>query len=149
LGFKSTVIAGVISTLLASFFTWLFGYWPTVWDWLTEAAVWAWKALTYAAPVPISVLAALLICLIYLSYRLSSVLAKEEEQTVSSYTAPLVHGQSQMSEKELDVVKVLAAADGRWLGIEHISSRIQASRLVTEQAVERLLGRKMLFESLN
>ena len=149
MGFKSTVIAGVISTLLASFFTWLFGYWPTVWDWLTEAAVWAWKALTYAAPVPISVLAALLICLIYLSYRLSSVLAKEEEQTVSSYTAPLVHGQSQMSEKELDVVKVLAAADGRWLGIEHISSRIQASRLVTEQAVERLLGRKMLFESLN
>lgn len=149
LGFKSTVIAGVISTLLASFFTWLFGFWPTVWGWLTEATEWAWKALIYAAPVPISVLAALLICLIYLSYRLSSVLAKEEEQTASSYTAPLVHGQSQMSEKELDVIKILAAADGRWLGIEHISSRIQASRLVTEQAVERLLVKKMLLESHN
>jgi hypothetical protein len=45
--------------------------------------------------------------------------------------------------------KVIVVKHGRWLGIEHISSRIQASRLVTEQAVERLLGRKMLFESLN
>ena len=139
LGFKSTVIAGVISTLLASFFTWLFGFWP---------AVWAWQALTYSAPVPISVLAALLICLICLSYRLRSVLV-QDEQTASSSIAPLVHCQSQMSEKELDVVKVLAAADGRWLGIEHISSRIQASRLVTEQAVERLLVRKILLESHN
>jgi hypothetical protein len=43
----------------------------------------------------------------------------------------------------------LAAADGRWLGIDHISSRIQASRLVTEQAVEKLLVKKMLIESYN
>lgn len=149
MSFKLTVVSGVISTLLASFFTWLFGFWPTVWDLITDAASWVWQALTYAASVPISVLAVLLICLLYLSYRLRLVLAENEESVASSSTAPRMRGQSEMSENEFAVVKVLAAADGRWLGIEHISSRIQASRLVTEQAVERLLVRKLLLESHN
>ena len=147
--FKLTVISGVISTLLAAFFTWLFGFWPTVWNLITDAGAWVWGALTYADPVPISVLAALMICLLYLSYRLRLVLAEKKESVESSSTAPRMQGQSKMSENEFVVVKALAAADGGWLGIEHISSRIQASRLVTEQAVERLLVRKLLLESHN
>ena len=149
MNFKLTVISGVVSTLLATFLTWLFGFWPTVWVLLTDVAAWVWQALTYAAPVPISVLAALLICLMYLSRRLALAIAPEEESTASNSAAPLMRDQNEISENELRVLKELAAADGRSLGIEHISSRIKRSRLVTEQALEKLLLRKMLFESLN
>ena len=57
--------------------------------------------------------------------------------------------QTEMSENELKVLKELAAADGRSLDIGQISSRIKKPHLVTEQVLEKLLLRKMLFESLN
>lgn len=149
MSFKSTVIAGAISTLLASFLNWLFGFWTMAWKWFTEASVWAWMALTYTAPVPISVLAALLICLMFLFYRLHSVIAQKEEAAASSSNNQLAHDQSQITGNELNIIKVLAAADGRWLRVEQISSRSQASRIVMEQAIEKLLMKKMLLESHN
>lgn len=149
MNFKLTVISGVVSTLIASFLTWLFGFWTTVWDLLTDAAASVWQALTYAAPVPISVLAALIICLMYLSNRLRLALTQEEGSVATSSASPLMRDQTEMSENELRVLNELAAADGRSLDIGQISSRIKKPHLVTEQVLEKLLSRKMLFESLN
>ena len=149
MNFKLTVISSVVSTLIASFLTWLFGFWTTVWDLLTDAAAWVWQAMTYAAPVPISVLAALLICLMYLSNRLRLALAQEEGSVETSSVGPLMPDQTEMSENELKVLNELAAADGRSLDTGQISSRIKKPHLVTEQVLEKLLLRKMLFESLN
>lgn len=47
------------------------------------------------------------------------------------------------------VIRALVAADGQWLRVDHIAPRIQASRLLTEQVLERLLNRKLILEASN
>lgn len=149
LGFKSTVISGVLSTLLASIFTWLFGYWPHVWSFIVEVASTAWWVVSYSVPMPMSVLVLLWFFLMYVVYRLRSISGQAGAATTDGMSTKPTQGLSEMSEKELAVMGALAAADGQWLGIEHISSRIQAPRLLTEQTLERLLARELLLQSMN
>ena len=47
------VIAGVLATLIATFFLWLLGFiWPAIWRVLSSSAVAAWKVAIYPVPVP-------------------------------------------------------------------------------------------------
>lgn len=149
LGFKSTVISGVLSTLLASIFTWMFGYWSHVWSIIVEVASLAWWAVSYSVPMPLSVLLLPGLFLMYVVYRQRSISGHTDASTTDGASTKSTLGLSKMSEKELAVMRALAAADGQWLGIEHISSRIQAPRLLTEQTLERLLARELLLQSMN
>jgi len=149
LGFKLTVISSVLSTLLASIFTWLFGYWPHVWSFIVEVASAAWWVVSYAVPVPLSALVLLGLFLAYVVYRLRPFSSHTVRSTSDGTSTKSTLGLSEMSEKELAVIRALAAADGQWLGIERISSRIQEPRLLTEQTLERLLVRELLLQSMN
>lgn len=55
----------------------------------------------------------------------------------------------QLSETELVVIRLLAAADGRWAGIEEIASEAHLSRLLTEQALEKLFAKGFLRDTHN
>ena len=96
-----------------------------------------------------SVLALLGFALMYVVCRLRSISGHTGASTTDDASTKSTLGLSEMSEKELAVMRALPAADGQWLGIEHISSRIQASRLLTEHTLERLLARELLLQSMN
>ena len=145
MGFKSSVTSGVLSTLVAAILTWLFGFWPYVLDSIVDIASTAWWRVAHVVPVPVGVLLVLSFVLVYLLNRLHSVL---DRTAVSTTVQPMLR-QSEMSENELAIIRSLAAADGRWLGIEHIASRIQKPRLLSEQALERLLTIGLLLQSTN
>lgn len=150
MGFRSTVVAGVLSTLIAAFISWLLGFWPTVWSWLSAAMASFWSAVTYTVPVPAGILAPVVIVLIYplalvlFRARESTALATTEHSLAQAEQAPLV-----LSENELKVVRLLAAVDGQWIGLSDIASQIRLSQLLTEQALEKLFARGFLRDSHN
>jgi hypothetical protein len=147
--FKASVISGVLSTLIAAMITWLFGFWGSMWTIIGDTFSIVWAAIAQPIPVPLGLLVALGAGLGYLINRLRSASPQSGMSEVDSSAAQSIHDQLELSENEIAVIKVLSAADGRMLGIEHISSRIHASRLMTEQALERLATRKLLLESIN
>lgn len=149
MSFKSSVISGVLSTLIAAILTWMFGFWVSVWNFIVETATQAWWAMSYTVSMPVSVLAMQSLFLVYLIYQLRSPANQANPLRATSSSNQLMQKQSQMSKNEVAVLKALAAADCRWLGIDHISSCIQASHLLTEQALERLFVRALLLESKN
>lgn len=114
-----------------------------------DVASFAWWALSYSVPMPMSVLVLLMFLLMYVVYRLRSISSHPGASTIDGASKKSTLRLSEISEKELAVMRMLAAADGQWLGIEHISSRIQAPRLLTEQTIERLLARELLLQSMN
>ncbi len=114
-----------------------------------EVASLAWWAVSYSVPMPMSVLVLLGFFLMYVVYRLRSLSGHTGTSTTDGASTKSPLGLSEMSEKELAVMRALAAADGQWLGIERISLRIQAPRLLTEQTLERLLARELLLQSMN
>jgi hypothetical protein len=149
LGFRLSVISGVTSTIVASILTWLFEFWPIVWSFLHESVVWIWEISTYTIPVPVSLIIGLVLYLSYSTYSLNSKSTEVDVLLVDKADDQLQSIQLQLSEIELKLLRVLAAADGKWLRIEHVSSRIEASHLLTEQILEKLLSKELIFESLN
>lgn len=146
MGFRATVVAGVLSTLIAAFISWLFGFWSTVWSWLSVTATTAWSIVAYAVPVPVGVLAPLGIVLIYC---LTPALLSARESMVAPTTEQAEQDLHVLSENELKVVRLLAAADGQWARLGDIASDIQLSQLVTEQVLEKLFERGFLRDSHN
>jgi hypothetical protein len=144
LGFKANIAASVISTLIAALIIKLFGLWPMVWSWLNVTTATAWSVASSVVPVPVGVLALLSIMFIYffasalLSARVSSTMLEQAEQELEV-----------LSENELKVVRLLAAADGKWALLSNIASDIRLSRLVTEQALDKLFARDFLLDSHN
>ncbi len=130
MGFKLSVVSGVLSTLIAAILTWLFGFSPNVLGVLWGVTSRAWWAVTYSVQVPTSVLVLTGFILLYLIYRLR-ITSEKLGLTMADMDSPKpMPAQSELSKQEFILVKELAAADGRWLGIEHISSRTQASGLL-------------------
>lgn len=148
MGFRSTVLAGVLSTLIAAFITWLLGFWPTVWAWVGNASSAIWAVAAYVIPVPTGVLVLLGVVLTYLCARKPSG-AKAAVSTPSRPLEQTARDLPQLSENELAVIRLLAAADGRWAGIEEIASVAQLSRLLTEQALEKLFAKGFLRDRHN
>ena len=54
-----------------------------------------------------------------------------------------------LTENELRVVRLLAAADGRWVNLNEIAVDIRLSRLLTEQSLENLFAKGFLRDSHN
>lgn len=152
MGFRSTVIAGVLSTLIAAFISWLLGFWPTVWSWswLSAAKAAFWSAVTYSVPVPAGIVVPVVIVLIYplalnlFRARVSTAALTTEHSLSRAEQAPLV-----LSENELKVVRLLAAVDGQWVGQSDIASEVRLSQLLTEQALEKLFERGFLRDRHN
>lgn len=149
MSFKLSVISGVLSTLIAAIITWLSGFWSIAWNALCEAASTIWLLLAHPVSIPIGILAPLGFYLTYLIYRIYHCHSGVNESTSEHSYTKSISQQTNISENEIALLKLLAAVDGRWIGIDHISSQLMMSRLVTEQALERVLKKALIFESKN
>lgn len=150
LGFRATVVAGVLSTLIAAFVTWLLGFWSAAWAWFSATvatiASTVWSVVAYAVPVPLGVLALLSLVLTYYFFRKPTKVSVSATETSSVQTEQEA---TTLSENELRVVRLLATADGQWAKLDEIAADIRLSRLVTEQALEKLFKKGFLRDSHN
>ena len=69
LGFRGTVIASVLSALIVTLLTWLFGFWPAIWSWIVKTSATVFEWTSYSIPIPVSVLILLAGIWIYISSR--------------------------------------------------------------------------------
>ena len=148
LGFRGTVIASVLSALIVTLLTWLFGFWPAIWSWIvkTGAAVLEW--ISYSIPIPIGLLVLLGGVLIYTLSRTPNrpiAINGDEYVPVQNEAA----SKPSLSANEEQIVRFLAAADGKWARVEDVSYGLGLSQLIAEQALEKLLSRGFLRESHN
>lgn len=150
LGFRATVVAGVLSTLIAAFATWLLGFWPAAWAWFSATAATiastVWSLVAYVVPVPLGVLAPLGLVLTYYFVRK---VPKVSASTTETSTVQTQQEATTLSENELKVVRLLAAADGQWAKLNEIAADIRLSRLLTEQALEKLFEKGFIRDSHN
>jgi hypothetical protein len=149
LSFKSSVISGVLSTLIAAFIIWLSGFWSTAWNALAELISTTWMLLVYPIEIPIGILAPLALYLTYRIFHLYYCQVGSDELAVEEPHFQSTSLNANLSENEIALLRLLAAVDGRWIGIEHISSQLMKSKLVTEQTLERALNNGLIFESKN
>ena len=148
LGFHATVIAGVLSAIIVTFLTWLFGFWSTIWSWIVKTSATVFEWISYSIPIPVSVLVLLAGILIY-------ILSRTPNRPIAINGNEYVPVQNEaastpsLSANEEQIVRFLAAADGKWAGVEDVSYGLGLSQLIAEQALEKLLSRGFLSESHN
>ena len=157
LSFKQTIIAGAGGTILAAVITWLFGYLPKVWSWLSATAVTLWNLVSYPISIPIGIAALFLFPLFwFLANR--KILPVAPVQTKQSRAAiriepikpvPVVSLPIpiQLSTYETKVTQLMAAGDGKWMSIYEISRQLNLSNLITEQAVESLFNKRFVMNT--
>lgn len=156
LGFRATVVAGVLSALITAFITWLLGFWPAIWSWIVKATVTLWGWVTYSIPVPAGIFVLVAVVFLYRWRRqphASKVGDVVHQRSHASRPAPTdnilpQHTESasnpSLSKNEIRIVHLFAVTDGKWLGIDDIASNIELPRLLVEQALERLNERGFL-----
>lgn len=146
LGFWGTTVAGVVSTLAVAVLTWLFGFWPSVWQWLvaTSVALWAW--LTFTVPIPLSIVLLALFVGLFAIRR--SFFSQAGPQPAAGSPAPSVE-EPALAVAELSIISLLARVDGQWLGVENIASGVQLTRLAAERSLERLMRLGYLLDRHN
>lgn len=153
--FKATVIAGVLSTLLAAALSWAFGFWPVLFGGFLSVGQWTWKVLSHSIPVPLGVIILLLLPVIVLVHIKVLILSKQssaDERYASQVNASgdwnsaasPQHESFPLSGNEVSMLAALAHADGQELALDDLARRAGFSNLVAEQTAEYLLNRRYL-----
>ena len=78
LGFKSAVLAGTASTILATVLIWAFGYLSSVWFWLKSFCIRLWSLINYPISIPAGVVVFLFLLFWVLANRKASTAALVE-----------------------------------------------------------------------
>ncbi len=155
----SKVIAGGILAAAAVLLTYFLNWWPFIWSKLLYIIGAIWKLITYSVNIPAGAILCFFLIVIWLLSRektvANNIITTNLRQatvlypTAAKIEAPLAPAKPQFSTNEELVIKILGAADGKWMGIYEIATSLELSHLVTEQAVERLFHLNFLIDSLN
>lgn len=147
IGAAATVIGGTILTGIS----WAFGKLPALWNFVVAVATGVWAFLSYRIGVPLGLLALGLLALAIAGSRLLL-----RHQGIGVRAASSGRGSEwsdpdglRLSETERRVVEVLAALDGQYAQIDHISDTLRLPRLLVEQALENLHSKDLLYINLN
>lgn len=151
LGFRGTVLAGLVVAAIVAVATWLLGFLPQAWGGVVVAARWLGRALAFSVPVPVVVL------VIFAGFALyvwrSAVLRKREaraHKVVESKPREATAVESApLTDNEVSIIRLLAGADGKWMTLFELARRAALANLVTEQAVDRLLERDFLKQTVS
>jgi hypothetical protein len=154
MGFKATVFAGVLSTLVAAVLTWLFGFWPQLWNGLVGISEKLWQAVSLSIPVPLGLLVPIGLLATLPALRLLRKKDVPQIATEPRYKSRAIptgewkkHEAAKpdpLSSNEVLMLKVLAHADGQEMMLSDIASQSGFSNLVGEQTAEHLLRRQYL-----
>jgi hypothetical protein len=155
LNFRATVIAGVLSTLLAAVLTWLFGFWSAIWALTVSSAKWLWDTLWLTVHVPLGLI------FIFFLASLVLVLRRKTDSSIQVTSGPVRYSSKAvptgilgavssaaepdvLSTKELTLLRTLAAADGREIAFDALAQNSHMSKLAAEQTVDHLISRGYL-----
>lgn len=170
LGFWGTVWAGVVVASIVGVASWLFSFHHAAWLWVASVASGIWAALIFPVSVPVSVVVIFAAAFLYLLRRgrrrtfaatttgdrsptiVGPLVAADsfEEQDEPAKPAPLATGgPAPLTDNEISIVRLLAGADGKSMTLAELARRASLPNLITEQAIERLLNRKLLAQTVN
>jgi hypothetical protein len=154
MSFRSTVFAGVLSTLFAAVATWLFGFWPMLWNAVAIGSQKLWQVIVLPIPVPLGLfipVAALAAMSVLRLWKKEEVRSTTSEPRYASKAMPTGSWRKQeiaepapLSTNEITMLRVLVNADGQELMLEDLAGRSRFSNLVAEQTAEHLLNRRYL-----
>lgn len=143
LGFRGTVLAGLVVAAVVGIVTWLLGFLPQAWRGIVVVAHWLWRVLAYSVPVPVVVLVIIAGFGLYAWRKLATSARVQPAESVS-FDDPSANDAVALSANETLVVCLLARADGEWMRLESIASKLNLPNLLVEQALERLLARGLI-----
>ncbi len=136
-GIKSAVVAAVVTTVVGGIITWIGGWLPALWELTTAGAAWLWSYLAYTVPVPLAILALLALPWVVLCAVWIGSLFEKKESHAPSITTP----EQPLGELELQLLRLLARADGLLVHFDDAASHLHTSRLLLQRACESLAGR--------
>lgn len=149
LGFWSTAFAGLISAIGAAVVLSLFGYWHVLWSWVLTAVVVLWRWLSFAVAIPLGIILIIGVIIIWAFLRWWLHQPKSVVNITSLSQSSIQPTVGNLADNELLVIRMLARADGQWLGMEQIAAQMQKSMLVTEQTLEQLLRKNLIVDRKN
>lgn len=168
LGFWGTVWAGVVVAAIVGIASWLFSFHHAAWLWMATVASSIWTALIFPVPVSVVVIFAAAFLYLWRRGRRRTVVATSagnrspsivgplvaadsfEEQDEPAKPAPIATGgPAPLTVNEISIVRLLAGADGKSMTLAELARRASLPNLITEQAIERLLNRKLLAQTVN
>lgn len=109
--------------------------------------LWRWLSFAVAVPLGIILVAGVIFIWIFLRWCLHQ--PKSMANEASSSQSSIQPTVGELTDNEILVVRMLARADGQWLGMEQIAEQMQKSRLVTEQTLEQLLRKNLIIDRQN
>ena len=133
------IIVSVVSTFIIAVLTWAFGFFPIIWNKLVALSSWVWGLLTYQVSLPVIGLLGIAGLVVYFTYHLSRKPTLKKRKTEAT----------DFSETETKVLRALAEADGNWLSIDDLAREVVTSRLIIEQAVEKLYANDVVLRAHN
>jgi hypothetical protein len=143
---KSTVIGGLLSTLIATI---ILAKWPVAWDYVEKFIIEVWIVGNSSVSVSVSILIFLFSLILIFCF---GHLLGRYKLRATNFSNEVIKNSiivSEISANEISIIRLFASEDERWLGLEHIWPEVNLSRLVAEQALERLNKRGFLLESAN
>lgn len=154
---RNTIIGTVIGGLILSIILWLIGFLPTVWRWFIHSLITIWDWVTIDLTIPTWLLSILIILALPTLWRIwlriVSYTIPIEESEITSAPAdekPLpISISAQLSQNELSALRVLADVDGRYLYLPKVADGIKQNQLRTQQALDSLISKGFVYDSLN
>lgn len=145
-GTVATVVGGLILTAI----TWLLGFFSVVWSTIATGLTWVWSLLSHLVTLPIGVLLGIAGALFLAGHYLSSKRSVSVEVMDGIRPqSPPDEGQIQLNQFEGDVVRVLAGGDGAWIALHEIAGHLSTSKLMVDQALEKLHINDMIRDTHN
>lgn len=126
-----------MSAAVGGLIGWIGGWLPALWGGVKIAAAWTWNLLTLSVPVPLAILALLVLPFVIRSIRAARWLFAKQEPPVS-LAAP---AEPELSEMESGLLRLLARADGAHVHFEDAAAHLGVQRLVLQQICEGLTQR--------
>jgi len=155
LGFRGTVLAGLVVAIVAPAIlagaSWVFNFHHQAWLIVLAVSQWIGSVLAYSVPVPIVLLVIFAGFALYVGR--GAVLRKREAQAERAVASTAWPADSRAvvkaepappTDNEIAVLRLLARADGKWMGVMELARRAALANLITEQALDRLRDRGFL-----
>jgi hypothetical protein len=140
----TTITRAALTTLVTAavggIVTWIGGWLPALWAATKAAAAWLWELLTFPVPVPLAILAVLALPWMVIGAAWIGTLFEKKE----TRSPPAGTPEQPLGELELQLLRLLARADGRYVGFENAADHLHASRLLLERACDELLRRDLI-----
>jgi hypothetical protein len=133
---KLGVVAAIATALAGAVISWIGGWLPALWEATKAATLWTWELLTLSVPVPLAILAVLVLPFVVRAVRAIRYVAAPQPARHAGEPA-----EAPLSDLEERLMRLLAYADGRLVHFEDAAARLQISNLVLQQTCEALSAR--------